>query len=76
MKNISKIFLIVPKFDNRKFLILMIIVIITVMIDSEIGIVADFIPEQISSIGNWCILRHSNNICSFTVLYSLLSQTN
>ena len=28
----------------------MIIVIITVMIDSEIGIVADFIPEQISSI--------------------------
>jgi hypothetical protein len=50
VKNISKIFLIVPKFDNRKFLILMIIVIITVMIDSEIGIVADFIPEQISSI--------------------------
>jgi len=29
----------------------MIIVIITVMIDSEIGIVPDFTPEQISSIG-------------------------
>ena len=47
---VSKIFPIVSKFDNKKFLILMIIVIITVMIDSEIGIVADFIPKQISSI--------------------------
>ena len=47
---VSKIFPIVSKFDNKKFLSLMIIVIITVMIDSEIGIVADFIPEQISSI--------------------------
>jgi hypothetical protein len=47
---VSKIFPIVSKFDNKKFLILMIIVIITIMIDSEIGIVADFIPKQISSI--------------------------
>ena len=49
--NVSKIFsfLFVSKFDNKKFLILMIIVIITIMIDSEIGIVADFIPNQLSS---------------------------
>ena len=47
---VSKIFPIVSKFDNKKFLILMIIVIITIMIDSEIGIVADFIPNQLSSI--------------------------
>ena len=47
---VSKIFPIVSKFDNKKFLILMIVVIITIMIDSEIGIVADFIPNQLSSI--------------------------
>ncbi|HSF51700.1 MAG TPA: hypothetical protein VLA74_13150 [Nitrososphaeraceae archaeon] len=47
---VSKIFPIVSKFDNKKFLILMIIVIITIMIDSEIGIVADFIPHQLTSI--------------------------
>ncbi len=49
--NVSKIFSFptVLKFDNKKFLILIIIVIITIMIDSEIGIVADFIPNQFSS---------------------------
>lgn len=49
MNNISKIIPIVSKFPIVIF-ILMIIVIITVMIDSGLGIVADFIPEQISSI--------------------------
>ena len=49
--NVSKIFSlpIVLKFDNKKFLILILVVIITIMIDSEIGIVADFIPNQLSS---------------------------
>jgi hypothetical protein len=46
----SKIFPTVSKFDNKKFLILMIVVMITVMIDSQIGYVADFIPNQLSSI--------------------------
>lgn len=46
----SKIFPPVSKFDNKKFLILMIIVNITVTIDSQIGYVADFIPNQLSSI--------------------------
>jgi hypothetical protein len=50
--NVSKIFHLptVSKFDNKKFLILMIIVISTIIIDSEFGIVADFIPNQLSSI--------------------------
>jgi hypothetical protein len=42
----SKIFPTVSKFDNKKFLILIIVVIITIMIDSQIGYVADFIPNQ------------------------------
>ena len=46
----SKIFPTVSKFDNKKFLILIIVVIITIMIDSQIGYVADFIPNQLSSI--------------------------
>lgn len=46
----SKIFPTVSKFDNKKFLILIIIVIITIIIDSQIGYVADFIPNQLSSI--------------------------
>jgi hypothetical protein len=37
------------RIDNRKLLILMLVVIITIMVDSEVGLVADFIPAQISS---------------------------
>jgi hypothetical protein len=51
--NLSKIFssLSFPesRFDSRKVLALMLVVIVTVMLDSEIGYVADFIPRQISS---------------------------
>jgi hypothetical protein len=36
-------------FNSKKFFILMIAVIITIVIDSEIGFVADFIPSQLSS---------------------------
>ena len=74
---VSKIFPIVSKFDNKKFLSLMIIVIITVMIDSEIGIVADFIPEQISSI--WGVGTFLGISIIFVVsqyIYSLLSKAN
>lgn len=35
--------------SDKKLLILMGVVIVTILIDSEIGLVADFIPEQISS---------------------------
>jgi hypothetical protein len=39
----------VSRFDSRKLLILMSVVIITIMVDSEVGIVADFISAQLSS---------------------------
>jgi hypothetical protein len=39
----------VSKFDSKNLLILMGFVIITILVDSEIGVIADFIPEQISS---------------------------
>jgi hypothetical protein len=37
------------RFDSRNLLVLMIVVIITLIVDSEIAIVADFIPTKISS---------------------------
>jgi hypothetical protein len=40
-------------FSSKQLLILMIVVVITIAIDSEIGFVADFIPSQLSS--NWGI---------------------
>jgi hypothetical protein len=39
----------VGKLDSKKLLIVMGFVIVTILIDSEIGVIADFIPEQISS---------------------------
>ena len=42
-------FSLVSRFESRKLLILMVVVIITILVDSEIGIIADFIPEQLSS---------------------------
>ena len=39
----------VGRFDSKKLLIVMGFVIIAILIDSEIGVIADFIPEQISS---------------------------
>ena len=50
LRILSTRFSLVSRFDSKKFLILMIIVIITVTIDSQIGYVADFIPNQLSSI--------------------------
>ena len=37
----------VSRFDGRKLLVIMIIVAVTLTVESQIGIVADFIPEQI-----------------------------
>jgi hypothetical protein len=42
-------FSLVSRFDGRKLLILMVVATITVTVDSQIGYIADFIPEQISS---------------------------
>jgi hypothetical protein len=42
-------FSIIGRFDSKRLLILMGVVIITIIVDSEIGLVADFISEQISS---------------------------
>ena len=39
------------EFSSKQLLILMIVVVITTAIDSEIGFIADFIPSQLSS--NW-----------------------
>jgi hypothetical protein len=39
----------VSRFESRKLLLLMIVVITTITIDSQIGYIADFIPEQVSS---------------------------
>jgi hypothetical protein len=48
-KQISSGFSLVSRFDSKKLLILMGVVIITILIDSEIGLVADFIPKLVSS---------------------------
>lgn len=49
-------------FDGKKFLVIMSIVIVTLTVDSQIGYIADFIPEQLASsvgiaafIGIWMI---------------------
>jgi hypothetical protein len=42
-------FSIIGGYDSKRLLILMGVVIITIIVDSEIGLVADFISEQISS---------------------------
>jgi hypothetical protein len=46
----ATMFSLVSRFDSKKrFLTLMLVVILTIMVDSTIGRVADFIPEQLSS---------------------------
>jgi len=69
---IFSIFLPASKFDNNKFLILMTIMIITVTIDSQIGYIADFIPNQLSSI--WGIGVFFSKVVVFALLqYFILS---
>jgi hypothetical protein len=52
----------VSRFDGRKLLVIMIIVAVTLTVESQIATIADFIPEQLSSsqgiavfIGIWVI---------------------
>jgi hypothetical protein len=42
-------FSLASRFESRKLLILMVVVVITILVDSEIGVIADFIPEQLAS---------------------------
>jgi hypothetical protein len=46
---LSTRFSLVSRFDNKKLLTLMLVAIITIMVDSEVGIIADFIPVELSS---------------------------
>ena len=48
-KQIPTGFSIISRINSKKLLILMGVVIVSILIDSEIGLVADFIPEQLSS---------------------------
>jgi hypothetical protein len=52
----------VSSFEGKKLLVIMAIVVVTLMVDSQIGIISDFIPEQLVSnvgiavfIGIWTI---------------------
>ena len=52
----------VSSFEGKKLLFIMSIVVVTLTVDSQIGIIADFIPEQLASnvgiflfIGVWTI---------------------
>ena len=63
----------ISRFDSKRLLIFMVVVIFTILIDSEAGLIADFIPEQLSSrVGVAAIHWYSNNICNITVLYPCL----
>ena len=54
------------RFESRKLLILMVVATITIVVDSQIGIIADFIHEQISS---------SLGVALFTVIATIFAIT-
>jgi hypothetical protein len=63
------------RFDCNKLLVLMLVVIITVMLDSEIGYVADFIPQQLSS--NWGIALFTSIAIIFAIAqYFMIAKAN
>ena len=62
MRTVLPAALSVSRFDGRKLLVIMIILAVTLTIESQIGVVADFIPEELASsqgiagfIGIWVI---------------------
>ena len=62
----------VSSFDGRKLLVIMAILAVTLTIESQIGTIADFIPEQLDSsqgiaafIGIWAIC-HGNAVRYFS----------
>jgi hypothetical protein len=66
MRRISASVLFVPAFDSKKLFIIMIIVAVTLIVDTEISTISDMIPEKISSsiglvtfVGIWMIFAVS-----------------
>ena len=62
----------VSSFDGRKLLVIMTIVAVILTVESQIGTIADFIPEQLASsqgiaafIGIWAIC-HGNAVLYFS----------
>jgi hypothetical protein len=62
MRRTSASVLFAPAFDSKKLFIIMIIVAVTLIVDTEIGTISDMIPEKISSsiglatfVGIWMI---------------------
>jgi hypothetical protein len=62
MPSVFPLVLSVSSFDGRKLLVIMIIIAVTLTVESQIGTIADFIPEQLASnqgiaafIGIWAI---------------------
>jgi len=59
------------RLDGRKLLVLFAVVIATILIDSEVGVVSDFIPEKISSsagISLFVCIAIIFAICGFFIL--------
>jgi hypothetical protein len=56
----------VSRFDGRKLLVIMIIVAVTLTVESQISTIADFIPEQLSS---------SQGIVAFIVIWTIFTVT-
>ena len=74
----------VSRFDGKKLLVIMSIVVITLVLDSQIGYIADFIPEGLAS--SWGIAIRSNSCsrnnggnlqtpCDFIVSFSYSNNT-
>ncbi len=55
----------------------MTIVVVTLTLDSQIGTIADMIPEQVASSAGYRYIRcHLGDICNNAVLYPRLYQEN
>ena len=60
----------VSSFDGRKLLVIMTIVAITLTVESQIGTIADFIPEQLDSSQGIASVHWNLGYChGNTVLY-------
>jgi hypothetical protein len=53
-------------FDGKKLLVMMSIVVVTLTVDSQIGYIADFIPEQLAS---------SVGIAAFIAIWTIFAVT-
>jgi hypothetical protein len=65
-RQVSSGFSPVSRFESKKLIILMGVVVVTLLVDSQIGYIADFIPEQLSS---------SSGIAGFIVIAVIFAIT-